>query len=271
MNKFIVQFSFFGLIAGLFLLGSCKREELDTETVSTTDNALCESEFLRIFPEANGIAIGEEGVQRVVPGFSVFSVCPNDSVNPADTLDGFPVTLFLDFGTGCVGNDGKTRKGMIRCIFMNPYDGADDTVNISLDNYYVNDIHYEGTVQVIRSTNSFTQTVSNGRCTKSGWEILWSSTRTCTWVSGQNTPSDPNDDIFEFTGNASGTNREGKTFDVTITSPLVRGKHCAYITKGTLDITPEGKKTRTVDFGNGACDNKATLTINGNTFQFNLQ
>lgn len=271
MNRYPFPGSLLFLSLLILVLGSCKRDELDTETVSTTDNALCESEFLRIFPEANGIAIDEEGLQRVPVSGNLLSLCPIDSITPADTLDGFPVTLHMNYGTGCVGTDGKTRKGMIHCEFKNSWDGVNDTVLITLDNYYVNDIHYEGNIQVIKSGNSFTQRVTNGRCTKSDWEILWASTRTCTWVAGQNTTTDPNDDVFEFTGNANGTNREGKTFEVNITSPLVRSKTCTWITKGIMTIIPEGRAEREVDFGDGTCDNQATLTINGNKFQFNLQ
>ena len=274
MKKFYTVFSITVLSGTFLLFSSCKREEIDTETVSTTDNALCESEFLRIFPEANGIAINEEGVQRTNHGGNFQSLCPVDSVDPADTLDGFPVTLYLNYGSaGCTGTDGKVRKGMVACTFRQSWDNPTDTVDIVLTNYYVNGIHYEGGIQVIKTPNSFTQTVTGGKCTKADWTILWASSRTCTWVAGQSTQSDPNDDVFEYSGTASGTNRESKTFEVTIpaTDPLVRSHSCTWITKGKILITPEGKPEREVDFGDGTCDNKATLTINGNKFQFNLQ
>jgi hypothetical protein len=37
-----------------------------------------------------------------------------------------------------------------------------------------------------------------------------------------------------------------------------------------MELTPEGKSKRIIDFGNGNCDNKATITIDGNKFQFDL-
>jgi hypothetical protein len=39
------------------------------------------------------------------------------------------------------------------------------------------------------------------------------------------------------------------------------------ITKGTVELNPEGKNTRTIDFGNVECDNEATVTVNGKTFK----
>jgi hypothetical protein len=43
------------------------------------------------------------------------------------------------------------------------------------------------------------------------------------------------------------------------------------MTSGTVDVTPDGFKTRTVDFGNGACDDDATYTVNGQTISFKLK
>ena len=217
------------------------------------------------------MAINEEGVQRngIPPIFQ--SLCPRDSVDPADTLDGFPVTLYMDYGTGCAGTDGKVRKGMIRAVFYQSWDNPVDTVDIFLDNYFVNGIQYEGTIRIIKNQNTYRQIVTNGKCKKSTWNILWGCDRTFEWLDN-GTPLDPSDDTFKVRGTADGTNREGKTFEVQInsTDPLVRPRTCAWITKGIMELTPEGKSKRIIDFGNGNCDNKATITIDGNKFQFDL-
>jgi hypothetical protein len=132
MKKYFTIAAALTLTAIAVVVYSCKRDEIDTETLSATDNSLCEAEFTRIFPEVNSLAINEEGVQRngIPPIFQ--SLCPRDSVDPADTLDGFPVTLYMDYGTGCAGTDGKVRKGMIRAVFYQSWDNPVDTVIISL-------------------------------------------------------------------------------------------------------------------------------------------
>ena len=43
-----------------------------------------------------------------------------------------------------------------------------------------------------------------------------------------------------------------------------------HFTQGVLEHTPAGKATRYIDYGNGVCDNKATVTINGNTYAITL-
>jgi hypothetical protein len=43
-----------------------------------------------------------------------------------------------------------------------------------------------------------------------------------------------------------------------------------HFTQGVLEHTPSGKAMRTIDYGNGACDDQATVTINGNTYTITL-
>jgi len=37
---------------------------------------------------------------------------------------------------------------------------------------------------------------------------------------------------------------------------------CIWITEGVLSLKPEDYDARTLDYGNGICDNKATLSTN---------
>ncbi len=64
-------------------------------------------------------------------------------------------------------------------------------------------------------------------------------------------------------GTASGTNRQGTNFSTTVSqgTSLVKFKTCQYITKGTMELTPEGFKPRTINFGDGKCDDEATFTV----------
>ena len=50
-------------------------------------------------------------------------------------------------------------------------------------------------------------------------------------------------------------------FTTHIAEPLVKEMDCIWIVSGILEVTPEGLTTRELDFGDGACDNDATLTI----------
>ena len=111
----------------------------------------------------------------------------------------------------------------------------------------------------------------NGVCQwGSGKIIKYSSDRTITsYPKGNPLNTSPVTEVF---GTANGVNRDLKAFTVLIpsSSPIVKHKACRYIDKGIFELTPEGFKTRTVDFGDGTCDNKATFTVNGSTVAFTL-
>ena len=58
---------------------------------------------------------------------------------------------------------------------------------------------------------------------------------------------------------------------MAITSALRKEIGCRHIVSGSLALTPSGKPTRYVDFGTGACDDQATVTINGNVYNITLR
>jgi hypothetical protein len=79
--------------------------------------------------------------------------------------------------------------------------------------------------------------------------------------------------MYSITGSAFGTTAGGTSFTSTITSPLIRNMAIGcrrHFTQGTIEHTPSGKATRYIDYGTGACDDQATVTINGNTYTITL-
>ncbi|HTF04677.1 MAG TPA: hypothetical protein VK826_11665 [Bacteroidia bacterium] len=250
----------------------CKKDDVaDTETTSATDNSLCEGEFMRVLPTVNKIAIDEPGVHRVPFNSNVTVTCPNISVS---TPNQFPLTMTLDYGTGCTDPvDGKVRSGRMLVEFDRSWDSVGCVMTVTLDSFHVGAIHFEGTCSITRtSANQFRQIILDGHCSKAGstpWDILWNTDKTVTWTSGSQNSSD--NQVIEITGTNSGTDRNGKTFTATVTTPIVRDMSCTWITKGTVVLTPQGLTERTIDFGTGTCDNRGTITIEGNTFEFSMQ
>ncbi|GAB4138725.1 MAG: hypothetical protein Fur0041_13750 [Bacteroidia bacterium] len=251
--------------------GCTKKDDTpDSETTSATDNSLCEGEFLRILPTVNKIAIDEPGIHRW-GGNPTPANCPVISV---DTPNVFPATLTIDYGTGCTDPvDGKVRKGKLVVELNMPWDSVGCIMQVHLDSFYVGAIHFEGDVTYTRTgASTFTKVINNGHCSKGGntpWEIFWNCNRTINWTSGIGNSQAPQ--IVTITGTNSGTDRNGKNWSSTITSPLTRDLSCTWVTKGTIELTPEGKAVRTIDFGDGTCDNRGTITIEGNSFEFTMQ
>lgn len=258
------------LVSSFFV--SCKKQEPDTETQSAVDNNICETEFTKSMSTVNGFAIKENGVKQMLLRADRSSG-PAIIVDPADTLDGFPVTMTIDYGTAGVLDsiDHKLRKGQVICVFSHSWHLVGSSVKVNLVNYSVNGISYAcDSMKITHSAAyAFTHQIFKGKCTNPSWALQWEALRTYTQTGGTG-DLNPYNDVFSLSGNASGVNREGKSYTVNITQPIVKRSSCGWIESGRMDITPQGLSTRTVDFGNGNCDNKAAIIISGNTFTFTM-
>jgi hypothetical protein len=273
MKRILFSSLFFVSAITAFTFTSCKKEEPDTENQSAIDNSVCEGEFTSRMPVINSIAIKEQGVKSMMSG------SPTIIIDPADTVNGFPITLILDYGTlGTVDAiDNKTRKGQIQATFDRSWDSLGATVTVKLLNYYVKNAGAANFVQyacdsmmiVHNSLNLYTNSIIGGKCIAASWGMEWACSRLLTQTAGMGDTIASND-VFECTGTAVGKNREGKNYTVNVVVPVVKKFSCPWVDSGRIDITPEGLSVRTVDFGTGVCDNQATLTINGNTFAFNM-
>lgn len=277
-------------LSSVFLLNSCAKEdkEVDNETQSAVDNAVCEQQFMAITPVVNEKGINEAGIKKIAAScgtWTILGAIGNTTITPSanDTLDsnadGFydngPVTFEIDYGTstGCLASDSfSTRYGVIRITTAKRWTAYNNPVTIDLLNYKINTINYSAQIIITRLDSvTITTQINNGHCTNGTWNIDYTGTKTIKQIGGYSTKTDESDDVISITGNSSGKNRDGRTFTTNITSALIKKSTCKFMTSGTVDVTPDGFKTRTVDFGNGACDDDATYTVNGQTISFKLK
>lgn len=63
---------------------------------------------------------------------------------------------------------------------------------------------------------------------------------------------------------------KGEKYEKVIVNPLQKLQGCKFIVAGTIDYLLDGELVATVDFGDGTCDNIATKTIDGKSFEFKL-
>jgi hypothetical protein len=246
---------------------------VDNETQSVVDNAICEQQFMSIQPIVSDKSISEQGVKRIntCESFNIVSGDTTDANNDK-VYDNGPVTFQIDYGTGCVGSDGVLRTGKINFTTAKRWSVYNNTVTIDLVGYKANTVSYSGQLKITRPDSlTITTEVINGHCTDGNWNIDYACTKTMKQIAGYNTKGDVSDDEFSFTGSSNGKNREGRNFTTSITNALIKKMACKYISSGTLELTPDGFKTRTVDFGSGTCDDDATFTVNGQTVSFKLK
>ncbi len=269
--------------AGIVYFSSCTKAKLNRSTTTSADNSTAENAFNDVYKVVNETA-EDESSNKAVKAYS-FGNCATVTVNPAWPDSTFPKTVTIDFGTtNCTGTDGKLRRGKIVYTISDRYRNAGCVISVTPENYYVNDYKVEGSKTITnngRNSNdnlSYTIEVTGAKVTSpDGDEISWESSRTREWIEGEATTfwtdgiAGITDDVYSITGNASGINRNGTNFTVTIIEPLIVKIGCRWITKGILEIAPEGLKKRTVNYGDGNCDNEATVEIGNKTYNITLR
>jgi hypothetical protein len=273
--------------SSLIVLNGCRKDkdevvEIDNSTVSSTDNSVAESLFgdmKKVVEEA----ADDEGQSGKKASYS-FGVCATVTTLPAWTSPTFPKTMEIDFGpTNCTGTNGVNRRGKLVVTLTDHFRNSGSVLTVQPQNYFINDIKVEGTKTITNngynaSNNlSYGVNVSNAVITYTdNSTITWNSIRTTEWIDGDSTTLFTHgiagicDDVYSVTGSGSGVNRNGLSYTVQITSPLVKQVCCRWLVSGSLDVLPQGFATRSVDYGAGICDNDATVTINGNVYNISM-
>jgi hypothetical protein len=258
---------------------ACKKDKSESSPApsspnfqSEADNAELDRENSNIFTYVSSTGDTNSEIRDAA---SPLTACATISVSP---LSGWPRTVTIDFGS--VNNnacgDGRYRRGKIFATFNNPwiFHMPGDSVTVWTQDYYVNNIKHEGTRYIIIVDSVTIQVVAvNVRATwPDNTYATWNCTRTRTFVSGWSTPYVYLDDVYEHMGSAYGINRLGQSYTLAIRPgfPLVQKMNCNWLVQGILDFTPQNQSVRTLDYGNGNCDNLAVVTVNNISYNIVL-
>jgi hypothetical protein len=290
-----IKFIFPVVAAVIITFTFCRKKEtveVDNETQSVVDNAVAEQEFMAMVPATNAVAIKTKGTgadknrSSVLPG-------PCDSLHYVSGDTTFvnlnnPPTFTMNFNSTGANSctpipDGKYREGVLKVVLHGKvktpnsymvfkllgYKAANSDPNKKIDYSCDSIIVKTVTNSTVTGIREFNVKIINGKCVGNGWTTLYSTDRTIR--------HNMNTDDISIWGTSTGTNRLGRKFtvDVPASNPLVKHKACQFISSGILNLTPDGFKTRSVDYASGTgqdnCDDDATFTVNGNTVAFKLK
>lgn len=257
---------------------SCRKRRDNRSTTTSQDQAAAEAGFDDIFKVTES-AIKDNDLEKAGNTFSsIYGNCATVTINPPLPDTTFPKTITIDFGTtNCEDSYGVNRRGVITAVITGKYRDVGTSITINPQNYYLNDNKIEGTKVVENigpnadGNTEFTVDISNAKITYTNGDFTtYESSRLREWVIGESTDGLLGilDDEYDITGTASGTDRRGRDYEMTITSPLRVAVLCRWVKSGTIEIQPEDLHLRTVDFGNGDCDAIVNVEINGNTYTF---
>lgn len=259
-------------MGSLALLTSCNRAEQTTDTSSiANDDAAAENAFydMKIASDNAGTEISQ--TKSLEKGY-VDSCVTIQNVNyNKDTKQGI---LTLDFGsTNCTCKDGKQRRGKIQVEYKGGKEVVGTSVVYTADQYFVNNYGVSGKKTVTYSAPlTWNIKVQDGIVTKpDGTKVSWESDRVRKMIAGQTTLTDYTDDTYEITGTSNGVNAEGNKYAFSTETALVKSMGCQYIKAGKLKIERDGKKDAVVDYGDGTCDDKATVKIGNRSKDITLR
>jgi hypothetical protein len=287
LNNWLLAISLIGALT----ISSCQKEssinavtetdptELAATQEATAQEAEAETQFDDVFnitASMNTSEVGEDlGVSANVSGLFELGSTTTTNTGRCFTITVvpniprvFPKTVTIDFGTGCLGRDGKFRKGKIVSIYTNPMVLPGAKVSTTFIGYYVDSFKIEGTHITENTSTTNMQgwkiVVINGKITNTNtnrWR-MWNSVKDVLQVAGNGTPRFPLDDIYKITGTATGSNSGGHTWASQIVDPLIKKFICPWIVQGTVRLVRDGRPA-VLDYGNGQCDNLAIIYING--------
>lgn len=213
-------------------------------------------------------------------------------------------TVVIDYGTGCtdsITSGGTvvtiTKKGKVTMVYSGRWNLLNTVKTVAFAGYNTT-ITKDGKTlsRTINGTRKVTNLSSisfdNGTLTgtpKFRYEnnltidlpaidddrpaktVTYISDKTRTWSKGFGSFS-PFDDEFTVTGTFSGTNRKGVAYKAEIMEAITHKTACwksnifMPVSGKIKYTTPRGDAT--VDYGDGTCDKKVTVTINGRTYDY---
>ena len=266
------------LVGSFALVVACKKENLVVSedpsaassaiSTSANDDNTADAAFMDLKEVTD-----QTGVEATVKGVDSTKYPCAKITTKVDTI-AKSITATIDFGDkNCLCKDGKNRRGKIQVKITGNKNIGGSTVVYTAVDYFVNDHGVSGTKTLtVVDDHSFRIVVVNGKVTKAnGGIISWNTDRTRTMTAGFGNKENPLDDVFEISGTTSGINAAGNPYKFTTLTPIVKARACQWITAGKLKIERAGKLDATIDYGNGTCDDQATVTVGSTTKPITLK
>lgn len=259
---------------GCLFLAACQKDKpTDDPNEADIKSAVEWTIADQLFGELKNIADqGEKGLMTTYKNGGAFADCATVTHNQASK------EFTINFGpSNCLCKDGRNRRGALKVTYSTAYWDSAGTVTITPISYYVNDFRVEGTKEILNNgTNQIGQpnwsiTVEGMIIYPGGLDtVYWESARKHTWVKGYNSIFIWTDDTWEVNGSGDLITSNNEKWHVVISSPLRRDISCKYVSKGVIEISAQGKASRIIDYGQGICDDDATLSMLGRMYPFKL-
>jgi len=200
---------------------------------------------------------------------------------PVVTIDtaaaGYPITITIDYGTGIETNHGKVISGTVKIAINGDKNTDGSTREITFENCAIDTIGINGSsIEQFIGDNTTTRKITNNSdvtfSITDGATLIRKGTETSEWLAGVATPEDRDDDKIVITGSITVQNTtDNITYSKTITDGLIKLGDCRDIVSGKVEYSQGAVVIATLDYGDGTCDEVASLTTGGTTTEIILK
>jgi hypothetical protein len=280
MKKMILSLT----VIALIFMASCTKEDEnsltseeegiivnDAEVESAYESANFETDYLTGTSESITQISGSDKAFGFWSRY-LYEIGPEITVEPIG--DVFPKTITIDYGDGIELVNGRIISGIVSIVVSAPPRTLGATREISFDAFYIDSVNIDGNILKTCTDTTLTQmeftAVSDLVFTFTDETYITRHAERVTLVEGFDTPYDYSDDVITISGFADSESSEGYTFSRVITSPLIKPATCRFITQGTASFYKNNELFAGIDYGDGTCDDIATITKGNETIQITL-
>lgn len=255
--------------ATLFLFTSCSKDEpveapvddtgVELNAEDSKQAAQAEETADRVFDIVESAYVEIEEETRAN---SFFSDCVTITISSENGV----TFVTLDFGLGCELPNGNILEGKIHITYGPPQNGT-VTITYTLEDFVFNDKEVAGGATVYRQRHNPAgnpESIVNKNLLVTfpvGLIVSVDAVKSFEWIEGVGSGTWM-DNVYLVTGNRTIETNNGFSHYGLIVEPLRREATCPFFVSGTVEITRNGHMG-VLDFGDGTCDNMATLTVNG--------
>ena len=252
---------FIGLTLGIFSCDPDSEKPLLGPDLSVLDDEFKINTVLEDLDNITLNAMESSGLGLRVMGVTNGNLCPSAKL----THDSANKKITVDFGTGCTGPNGISRKGKVIFNYTGSFLIPGSSVNTLFEGYEANGLKVEGT-RILTNTGVNLQTVEISLTVKiTNGKVTWQDGKTSTFSADQirKITMTPSGYQVAVTGKGNGKTRGGSSYTAEITDPLLVTQTCL---QSGISVPNRGKVSlnfsifsATVDYGAGECDKKLQI------------
>jgi len=198
----------------------------------------------------------------------------SDCASVTESGEDYPKEIVIDYGEGCENRKGDLVSGKIVITMTAEMHEAGAIYEMTYVDFFIG----ERKVEMVKTKTN------QGQNDDGNWVMLSSQEKTITYEDGSSSTRNSNettewlagydteekeDNIFYRTGSGQVVTSEGDEYTREITTALLFDGSCDYIKSGVIELNKAGEET-VIDFGDGECDEWATVTKDGETEEVDL-